>query len=119
MKKREIEQHIRSAVNDITPDVYENAASADIHRLQKSGQGINKGRKRFSGRILAGGLAAALLLLALFAGGSRFIRSNAEVSRIGIDVNPSLEITCNRQDKVLDVIALNDDAYIILEDMDL
>lgn len=119
MKKREIEQRIRSAVNDITPDVYEKAASADLHRAAQSGQVLHKNRKRFPGRILAGGLAAALLLLALFAGGSRFIRSNAEVSRIGIDVNPSLEITCNRQDKVLDVIALNDDADVILEDMDL
>ena len=83
MKKREIEQRIRSAVNDITPDVYEKAASADLHRAAQSGQVLHKNRKRFPGRILAGGLAAALLLLALFAGGSRFIRSNTEVSRIG------------------------------------
>ena len=40
-------------------------------------------------------------------------------SKIGIDVNPSIEIKINKKDKVIDVIANNDDANKILSGMDL
>lgn len=38
---------------------------------------------------------------------------------ISIDVNPSIEITANKADEVIEVVALNEDAEIIIGDMDL
>lgn len=40
-------------------------------------------------------------------------------SRIGIDVNPSIELKINKKNKVIDVIANNEDGNKILSDMDL
>lgn len=38
---------------------------------------------------------------------------------ISIDVNPSIEVTVNGEDKVVSAVALNEDAKIVLADMDL
>lgn len=40
-------------------------------------------------------------------------------SIISIDVNPSIEVTVNGEDKVVSAVALNEDAKIVLADMDL
>ena len=49
-----------------------------------------------------------------------YFNNNMKVaSTIGIDVNPSITVTVNKKEKVLDVTANNDDARIILEGMDL
>ena len=40
-------------------------------------------------------------------------------SVIGLDVNPSIEISVNRKDKILETEALNEDAVTVLADMDL
>ena len=40
-------------------------------------------------------------------------------SIIGIDVNPSVELSINRKNKVLNAVPLNDDAVEILEGMEL
>ena len=55
----------------------------------------------------------------LFIGLGYFNNNLKVASTIGIDVNPSIELTINKNEKVLDVIANNDDAKIILEGMDL
>ncbi len=40
-------------------------------------------------------------------------------SIISIDVNPSIEVTVNGEDKVVSAVALNEDAKVVLADMDL
>lgn len=61
--------------------------------------------------------AAAMLVLVLGAGvGYGYYTPQAS---IGFDVNPSIEITVNRADKVLRANPLNEDAKIVLGDMDL
>ena len=39
-------------------------------------------------------------------------------STISLDVNPSIEIRVNKYEKVLETLALNDDAEVVLGDMD-
>lgn len=39
-------------------------------------------------------------------------------SKIYIDINPSIEITTNRKDKVIDLVSINQDALDIIEDID-
>ena len=52
-------------------------------------------------------------------GTTMVVASSLGFSSIGIDVNPSITVTVNKKEKVLDVTANNDDARIILEGMDL
>lgn len=59
---------------------------------------------------------AACLVLLLGLGSFAYLRPQ---SVIGIDVNPSIELTANYFDKVLSVRALNQDAVDVIGDMDL
>ena len=56
-----------------------------------------------------------LLILGSFYYNNHFVIQNV----IGIDVNPSLELKVNKQNEVREVVANNDDAKKVLQDMDL
>ena len=60
---------------------------------------------------------AACFLLVCGIGLTRFDKKADSV--VCIDVNPSIEITVNKKDKVRKAVALNEDAEIVLADMDL
>ena len=111
-----IEKHLASGIASLTPDIWDKLdtdAPQDVISLS--------GRKRHAGRRLRKffGAAAACALLFISAGSWQFYQNNRVDSRIGIDVNPSIELEVNRNRKVLDVEALNEDARVILDDMDL
>ena len=57
--------------------------------------------------------------ICLFVGLSYFNGNIKVASKIGIDVNPSIEIAINKKEKVLDVMANNEAAKVVLEGMDL
>ena len=59
------------------------------------------------------------LLFCLLIGFGVYNNNYKVTSRIGIDVNPSIELKLNKNDKVIDVIANNEDGNKILNDMDL
>lgn len=62
--------------------------------------------------------AIAVLLLAAGVWGGIYYANNVQVdSIISLDVNPSLEITTNKQDTVLEVKAVNADAKAVLDGM--
>ena len=63
--------------------------------------------------------ACVAVCVCLFIGFGYFNNNMRVASTIGIDVNPSITVTVNKKEKVLDVTANNDDARIILEGMDL
>lgn len=61
---------------------------------------------------------AACLALLLLCGGGLFLRqANAVASVVSIDVNPSIELRVNQNEKVLACVPMNDDAHAILADM--
>lgn len=62
--------------------------------------------------------AAAAAALALMIGGGYSVYAIPE-SYISIDVNPSVELTLNRFDRVLSATAYNDDGLIVLDSLDL
>ena len=65
-------------------------------------------------------VAAALVLVLVGAFGGIYYSDNIAVSSIiDIDINPSVEITANKQDRVIDALAINEDALVVLKDMDL
>ena len=63
--------------------------------------------------------AAACLCVAVLGGGVSFYQNHRVDSVIGIDVNPSIELSVNRNEKVLQANPLNEDAETILDDMNL
>ena len=55
----------------------------------------------------------------LFIGGLYYNNNYRVTSKVGIDVNPSVELKINQKEKVLEVVANNDDGKKIISDMDL
>lgn len=75
-------------------------------------------KRTFSPRRLAG-IAAAFLLLIGGMAGFRTYRANYSVaSTVSLDVNPSIEIQVNKKEEVLAVNPRNEDAQIVVGDMD-
>lgn len=120
----QIELHLKSAVDTLTPNVFDRIdlsvpqdvpvpsalQSGDVHLLTL--------QRRMRGMVLA---AAACLCLVLTGGGAyHYQYRNRQVdSVIGIDVNPSVELSINRKNRVLSAEPLNEDAREIMDGMDL
>lgn len=130
LNKKQIEAHLKSAVEDLTPRV--------LHRIDLSTAQLTAGEAQAEAGIEAGieakspsvavlgrrlrvytTLAAACLCMVLMAGGFYTYQNNQVDSVIGIDVNPSVELSVNRKNKVLEAIPLNEDAVDIMSDMEL
>ena len=62
-------------------------------------------------------LTAACLALVLVGGGLFYQQANAVASVVSLDVNPSIELKVNRNEKVLACTPLNDNARAVLSDM--
>ena len=62
-------------------------------------------------------LTAACLALVLVGSGLFYQQANAVASVVSLDVNPSIELKVNRNEKVLACTPLNDDARAVLSDM--
>ena len=58
-------------------------------------------------------------IVAILFCGFMFYKSNSVLAVIGIDINPSLELKINSNNKVVNVVTNNDDAKKIVGDMDL
>ena len=120
MKKREIEQCIKRAVEQSVPDVLEQAAKAHVYpETVPVEQGSPKKRRSK----LAMRLASAAAALVVLVGAAVFFTANQSAaavdSIINIDINPSVELRTNRDDVVIEALAVNDDGNDILDGMDL
>lgn len=114
--KEEIARHLKSAVDSLTPDVLSRIDLQTPQEVYVERPKITKMYRRI--RAVAT-VAAACLCVAILGGGvAKFHNSRVE-SVIGIDVNPSIELSVNRNDKILKAKPLNDDAVEILDDMNL
>ena len=110
-----IKKKIKGAFNNIVlPDF-------DMNNLEKrKGMVLVKEERKKSKKGLWITLSACVAVcVCLFIGLGYFNNNMKVASTIGIDVNPSITVTVNKKEKVLDVTANNDDARIILEGMDL
>lgn len=114
--KAQIENHLKSAVDSLTPDVL---GRIDLKQLQEPPQAVSK-LSFLNRRIrVLGGVAAACICLMAVGGGTSIYRNSRVDSLIGIDVNPSIELSVNRKNHVLTANALNEDAVAILDGMEL
>lgn len=123
LNNTQIELHLKSAVDALTPNVLDRidlSASQDVVPRQEMAQrpDIAVFNRRMRGLVLA--TAACLCVMVMGGGAFHYQYQNRKIeSVIGIDVNPSVELSINRRDKVLRAQALNEDAREVMEGMDL
>ena len=117
MTDKELESKLKKAIENTTPDVLERAKNSCRDLPAAPEKTLNT--KRVWRYIAAA--AAAVLLLAIGAVIGTVIRNapdNKVFATVSIDVNPSLEIKIIKEETVLGVIPLNDDAKKVIGDMD-
>ena len=112
----EIASHLKSAVETLTPNVLDQIDLSAPQLLYMEPPRHLKTYRRMRRAVTAA--AACLCIAALYGGGVRWQNTRVE-SVIGLDVNPSIEISVNRKDEILEAEPLNGDGAEVLADMDL
>lgn len=110
-----IKEKVKSSFDNIKlPDF-----NMDDLKKRKGMVYIKEEKKNHKKNLIISLSACLAVCVCLFIGLGYFNNNVKVASIIGIDVNPSVELKVNKNEKVLDVIANNDDAKVILEGMDL
>ena len=139
MKSNEILKHINNSINDAPINILDNIKNTQVIKMTKHDEitrqdisfsninqndnnninenDINKPVKYnvFNNKKLLSLASLAAMFLIVFIG---FWQLRMPYSQIYLDVNPSIQITTNRRDHVIDLIALNEDSADIVEDID-
>ncbi|MBR2547125.1 MAG: PepSY domain-containing protein [Eubacterium sp.] len=116
MTDTEIEERLTDDVKAETPDILDSLME-EIPRKKKA-PGISTVIRGTSTAISIYKILAAVI--ALFIGaGAIASQQNKTFAVIGIDVNPSIEISINRKERVVSARALNDEGEKVLDGMDL
>ncbi len=117
MTDQELEQKLARAVEHAAPD---DLAGVLSRCGERKGKVIPlTTTKKKPGRAVKAAVAACLaLVLAGGGGGMYYYQANAVASVVSLDVNPSIELKVNRNEKVLSCAALNEDAAKVLFNMD-
>lgn len=116
MTNREIEQKLKQEVEATVPDVL---ASVMARCDQKKGQVIPMPKKKNIFIKVAAIAASLALILGLGLFAFSYFGSNDVASIVTLDVNPSIELQLDKNARVLQANALNEDAAVVLEGMDL
>ncbi len=126
MSEKGIEKQLKKAVKHATPDMRERVIEACKNEKKNNSDIIyvNKPRAKWhKHRTILFNLAsvAAVLLLVLIAviDISRNTKNTKVDTIIDIDVNPSIELYINADDRIISAKAVNEDAIAILEGMEL
>ena len=116
MTDQQFEEKLKNAFVHATPDVLERINS---QLTERKGSVIvmseEKKKKRFNSKFIA---LAAVIALTIGIGGYVYSSNYAVAATVALEVNPSVEITVNKKEKVLEVVPLNDDGRVIVGDMD-
>ncbi|MCI8598105.1 MAG: hypothetical protein HFJ10_06645 [Lachnospiraceae bacterium] len=118
MTNKELDHKIKQAFSNATPDVLDSILSqCDTQKgsviVMTDTPKTNPWFKRLAG------IAAVFLLLIVGTFSFQSYQANFTVdSTVSLDVNPSIEIQINQKEKVLAVIPQNEDARIVVGDMD-
>lgn len=122
MTDHELERRLRTALDHAAPNDLEGVLSRC-----ETGKGTvidmtNAVETKKKKRRWAPLAAAACLALVLVGGGGGYYyysANNAMASLVSLDVNPSIQLEVNKNEKVLSATPMNDDGAEILADMDL
>ncbi|MEG1981229.1 MAG: PepSY domain-containing protein [Clostridia bacterium] len=118
-RNKKIENDIRVAITNTTPDVLQNILSDCKDKKGVVIPMTNTNNKKNMTIKLVASAAAIILVMAGVFGFVGYKRTTTVDSIIGFDVNPSIELKINTSEKVIDVNAINEDAVAIIGTMDL
>ena len=126
MRKKEINKRLNQIVSDNVPDVLDNILAQCDKRegieVMKQNNEVKKEKVvekkklkiNFLNYKLAGALAAFVICLFGVLGFNQYHKVTTTVdSIIDFDVNPSVEIKTNAQEKIIEANALNDDGCLL------
>lgn len=117
MHQDDMESRIRNAVEHVAPDPLENILSS---RGSQENAVRPAAEKRVRKKTHWTSLAAAAVLALICCGGfAAWQNASAVASVISLDVNPSIQLRVNAREKVLSADPMNEDAEVILENMEL
>ncbi len=119
MTDRELNERLKSAVDHAAPDDLAavlarcGTGKGNVIDMKKT---TNTARRHWKKGLIAACLA--LVLIAGGGGGLFYQQAYAVASVISLDVNPSIELTVNKREKVLSCKGLNEEGITVLADMD-
>lgn len=118
MTNKETERKIRQAFSNAVPNIRDSVLS-DCKTQKGAITIMTDTKKKHVWRERLIGMAAALVLFIGGTAGFQLYKTNFAIdSTISLDVNPSIEIQVNKKEEVLAVNAMNEDAQIVVGDMD-
>ncbi len=117
IREQEIEQRLRTAMDHAAPDPLDRILASCT---EQKGTVIpmtefKKPRRRWAPLAVAAALAVVCCAFGL----TSWRSASAVASVVSLDVNPSIQLQVNKNEKVLSADALNQDAEVILDGMDL
>ncbi len=119
MDNRDIEKKLQGAFSKAVPDVLDSV----LQRCSEQGGSVIKMTENKRKKSLIYKIAAVAAAFVILLGGSiiafNVTMGNNVATTVFFDVNPSVEILLNRDDRVLEVKALNADGEKIVGDMDM
>ncbi len=116
----EIEKKLSDAVEKMVPDnMLERIEQNIVPKPERTVINMTSNNTKKSVKWIGVAVAACLVIAIGIFGAGYYSNNFATDSVVDIDVNPSIEIVTNKNDKVIKVNAVNDDADKILDGMDL
>lgn len=120
MTEQEIKQKLKTTAEAEAPHIFDELL-AECETQPKGNVIImteQKKRNRFTSILSIAAAVALFLAATLFTVGVLNRDGNTVTTTVALDVNPSLEIRLDGEDKVFEVVALNKDARTVIGDMD-
>ncbi|MGN0467168.1 MAG: PepSY domain-containing protein [Acutalibacteraceae bacterium] len=118
MHDKDIEKQLRREVEEATPDVLDK-----ILKKSKEENGVTivaMPQKKKNRNYFKAAISVAAVIVLVFIGSFAFLSNQTTATcRVEFNVNPCVVLEIDKNERVADVSAENDDAKIILDDMDL
>ena len=114
MRNRDLEKSIRIAIQKMpAPDVKE-LANLPVEKIGSAGDWWQEAKPTTNRPLKRWIPVMAIMSVMIFAFTGVYIQQQIPVATVALDVNPSIELIVNNQDKILEARALNEEAEEIL-----
>lgn len=118
MKNQDLENKIKNAFSNATPDIFDSISKdCNTEKGTVIYMAENKKQNKWIKQLVT--IAAAFAIVFSSIGIYNVFTGKAETAKVSLDVNPSIEMTVNKNEKVVDVTPLNEDGKIVIGDMEL
>ena len=118
MKNKDVNKAIRQAFTHAAPNVLDSVLS-ECETQKGTVIVMTEKKKVHWGIKLAAAAAMLALIIGIGFGAGTYRLDHRVVTTVSLDVNPSVELRVNRQERVLEALALNEDARTVMDGMDL